>query len=652
MNIKILDSWLREYLKTKATAQKLAEVLSLTSVSVEKVEKIQEDYIYDIEVTTNRPDIMSIVGIAREAACALSQFGIDATFIPYRPKESDIKVKDSSPINIKNDSLLVHRICAIVLEINMKSSPPDIRKRLEATGIRALNNLVDVTNYIMREIGHPAHVFDYDRLDTKTLIIRKSRAGEKIVTLDGKEHVLSGEDIVADNGKDEIVDLLGVMGTANSIVREDTKRILFFIDNNVTTRIRKTSMSLAIRSEAAVLNEKGVDRELAKTALLAGIELYKEIADAIPLSPIIDIYPNKIKTVSFQVSFEKIDRVIGIQIPHKTSLQILKDLGFEVKVKEANIQVTVPTWRSEDITIEEDIIEEIARMYGYHKLPNVLPILTSAEDYETHENTFFWEKRVKDALKYWGFTECYTYSLVSEELLDGPTKHAVTLTNPLTEDLIYLRKTLVPSLLQVERENKIREKMKIFEIANVYEKKENNLPKETLMLAGIIKKREVSFYEVKGTIEQLLIDLGIKKIDFRERQSGGDGADLYIDGQYVGDIEVLEQDMIDFELNFEHILKHTSLKKTYKPIPKYPPIVEDLAIIASKKVTIGQLIEAIKAVSKLIVDVTLLDQFADTRTFHIVYQHPQNTLTSAEVSVVRKRILAQLKEKFNAKLKE
>lgn len=651
MNIKILDSWLREYLKTEATAQKLAEVLSLTSLSVDKTEKIQEDYIYDIEVTTNRPDVMSVIGIAREATAALNQFGISATFLPYQPKEKKISLKEKTSITIKNDPNLVHRICAIVLDINMKNSPLFMKKRLETTGIRSLNNVVDVTNYVMREIGHPAHAFDYDRLDTKTFIVRESKPGEQIVTLDKKRHILSGGDIVADNGKGEIIDLLGIMGTENSVVTEETKRILFFIDNSVTTRIRKTSMSLGIRSEAAILNEKGVDRELAKLALLRGIELYMEVADAKPLSQIIDIYPTKIKNQTVSVAFSKIDSMIGLQIPKKTPVAILNDLGFETKTDNKTILCLVPTWRSQDVTIEEDIIEEIARIYGYHKLPNVLPMLTRAQHYHVDKNNFFWEKRIKNALKYWGFTEVYTYSLVSEDLFDGPIDEAVTLTNPLTEDMVFMRRTIVPSLLKLTRANKTKDEIRIFEIANVYERRENTLPQETLMVAGLVKGN-VSFYEVKGIIEQLAADLGIKKIDFKEEKGAGEGSRVYIQDQYIGEIEVLEKNIIDFELNFEAILKHVSLKKTYKPISKYPPVVEDLAIIAPKKVKIGELIAAIKSVSKLIVDVTLLDRFEDTRTFHVVYHHEQNTLTTAEVAVVRKRILGHLKEKFNARLKE
>ena len=258
MNIKILDSWLRDYVKTPVTAKEIAEKLSLTSVSVERLERYHDDYIYEIEVTTNRPDLMSVVGLARETATILKHLGIKAEFIPLKLTKPNTKGL-ANLIEIKNDPKLVHRICAVVMEVQIKESPGFLKERLETSDIRSLNNLIDITNYVMRTVGHPAHVFDFDRLDTKTLTIREARNGEKIQTLDGKEYKLYGGEIIAVNDKHEIVDLLGIMGLQDSVVTKETKRILYFIDNNDKSRIRKASMSLGIRTEAAILNEKGLD---------------------------------------------------------------------------------------------------------------------------------------------------------------------------------------------------------------------------------------------------------------------------------------------------------------------------------------------------------------------------------------------------------
>lgn len=670
MNIKILDSWLREYLKTKATPGKIAEALSLTSVSVERLEKYRsssqvagwskakamtpgmverEDYIYDIEVTTNRPDLMSVVGLAREAAAVLPQFDIKAEFI--KPKLTKPKtVKEALSITIKNSPSLVNRVLAVIIEVDLKQSPQYIKERLESSGIRALNSIIDVTNYVMREIGHPTHVFDYDRLPSKKLIIREAKKGEKIKTLDGKEHVLRDGDIVADNGNGEIVDLLGIMGTENSVVANDTKRILFFLDNNEPSHIRKTSMRLGIRTEAAVLNEKGVDPELAMEALLAGIELYKEVANGKLMSDIVDIYSNKPTTKKITVSSEKINSVIGINIPIETSLEILEKLGFKTEIQGKNLSVKVPSWRNNDVNIEEDIIEEIARVYGYYKLPDVLPPLTGAEAYRESLDPFYWEKRAKNALKYLGLDEVYTYSLVSETLLECPTKEALTIANPLIEDMAFLRKTLVPSLLRVISENPNCNEIKIFELANVYLSKTNSLPKEYLALGGIVKKENVNFYEVKGIVEALLSDLGIKNLNFKERQSGGLGTDIYIDQEFLGEIEVLENNLADFELNFELILKNVSLKKVYKPIPKYPPVIEDVRISTPENVTHKQIVSLIKKESKLVYDISLIDVYEDKKTFRITYLDPTKNLTAEEVSKERQKIYSALEKELGAKI--
>lgn len=648
MNIKILDSWLREYLKSRASSKVIADLLSLTSVSVERLEKYgKNDFVYDIEITTNRPDLMSVVGIAREASTVLQQFDHPAEFIPHKVSKPP-EPKEKLPITIKNNPKLVGRITAVIMSVDLKQSPQYIKDRLEASGIRSINNLIDVTNYVMRETGHPTHVFDYDRLTTETLEIRESEKGESLITLDDKTHILKGGDIIADDGTGKIVDLLGVMGTKNSVVTDNTKRILFFIDNCDPDRIRKTSMSLNIRSEAAVLNEKGIDLELAANAMLRGIELFREIANGQLLSGIIDIYPHKPPVKKIEISEENINNIIGIKIPLKTSESILKKLGFDVTVKPNGLSVTIPSWRNNDIDIPEDIVEEIARIYGYHKLPSILPPLYGAENYQLSKDSFYWEKRIKESLKYWGFTEVYTYSMVSEDLLEGPTNQAVPIANPLTEDMTYLRKTLMPGLLQAVRDNPTKEDIKIFELANIYTPRPKDLPKETLMLAGIIKKQRISFHETKGIVEQLLNDIGIKNIIFEKGDKGGLEVNVKIGSELLGNIEVLDENISDFELNFETIKKHANLTKIYKEIPKYPPVIEDINLIVRPDITYENISSFIKSQSDIISEISLIDTYQNSKTFRIKYQDYSKTLTNEDVSKIREKILKSLKEKFNA----
>ncbi len=647
MNIKIIDSWLREFLKTKANANEIAKELSLTSVSVERVEKKGNDYIYDIEVTTNRADLMCVEGIAREASAVLPQQGTAAEYISHKsPKVEGGNI--SFPIEIINDPKLVNRIMAVVMEVEIGESPKEIKERLETSGIRSLNNVIDVTNYIMREVGHPAHVFDYDLLDTKKMIIRESKDGEELTTLDGKKYRLSGGDIVADNSRGEIIDLLGVMGTKNSVVQNSTKRILFFLDNNNPKKIRNTSMNLGIRTEAAIINEKGIDPELMEEAFKRGVELYKKIAKGKVVSKVLDIYPNKSKTHIIKVSIEKINKIIGVEVPVNKSVEILKNLGFETKKTDRYLEVVVPTVRSSEVLIEEDVIEEIARVYGYHKLPSIIPTFLNNKN-KTYLDNFFIEERIKNSLKYWGYTEVYNYSLISEDLFDGPIEKAVKIKNPLSSDMEYLRNSLIPGMLQVIENNKSRDVIKIFELSNTYQKTDL-LPQEKLMLGGILKKPNVSFFEIKGVIEVLLEDLGIKNYKFKERKDEV-GAYIHIGTDELGYIEVLSGNVLDFELSMDVIIKHATLKKIYKPIAKFPPVVEDITFVLNETSNTEEVIEEIKLQSFLISDVTLKDQYENAKTFHIVYQAPDKNLTSEDVKEIREQIIKSITNKFKAIVK-
>ena len=646
MNIKILDSWLREFLKTDAKPTDLARALSLTSVSIERIEDVAGDKLYDIEVTTNRPDLMSVSGIAREASAVLPEFGFKAEYLP--PKLTKPKDGSLARIEIKNDPKLVNRVLAIVMEVEIKPAPEKIKSRLENSDIRSLNNVIDVTNYVMRTIGHPTHVFDYDRLNTKSLLIRESKKGERIVTLDNKELELAGGDIVAQDDKGRVVDLLGVMGLANSVVTNETKRILFFVNNNDPLKMRATSMGLLLRSEAVKLNEKLLDPELAYDAFLYGIDLFQNIANGKIISPLYDIYPAKTKSNNITLSLQRLNSMIGVEIDKQKAKKILTSLGFEVIEKNDSLLTTPPSYRT-DIAIEEDLIEEIARVYGYHNLPSILPSEEKLKPYTVDE--FFWENRVKDAFKYWGFTEVYTYSMVSLKQYEEDPKEAIAIRNPLTEDHVFMRNSLVPSLLEVKRENKSAEKIKIFEIANVYSKDKANLPQQTLKLAGLVGGKTVSFFEIKGVLEQLALDLGITSLRFSKLKTGGGGASLSLGKAHLGEIEVLDEGLMDFELGFETLVKHATLKKTYTQLQKYPPILEDITIEVKEDIETGEIIELIKSQSSLVSNVSLKDKYQNNRTFHIVYQDQNKNLSNDEVGEVREKIVTSLKEKFDAKIK-
>lgn len=647
MNIQILDSFLREHIKTNATPSEISRLLSLTSVSVEKVEKLENDFLYDIEVTTNRVDLMSVIGIARELNTTLIQNGIQSEFI--EKKYPPLKTSENELLQIHVDKKLVNRVAAVIMDVEVLKSPSFMVERLEKSGIRSLNNLIDITNYIMREIGHPAHVFDYDRLGKK-ITIRESIQGETITTLDNKTYILKGGDIVAEDENGRIIDLLGIMGLENSVVTDNTKRIVLFFDNNNPKKIRKTSMGLGIRTEAAILNEKDVDPELITMTLQRGVELYAKYANGKIVGNITDIYPNKPEIKPVRVRKSKISSVIGVKIDDKTIVEILKNLSFEIKNEKDYITVTPPSFRASDIKIEEDVIEEIARIYGYDKIPNSLPPLSNKKTTTIDNNFFYWENRAKDAMKYLGFNEVYTYSMVSEDLFEGPLESAVKILNPLSTDHVYMRVTLIPSLLEVVRNNYM-ENIFIFEIANVYIKRSNDLPNEKPHFAAILKTSSKNiFFELKGVVEYIFDDLGVKSYSFKKRREGGAGADIYIEDKQIGDIELLEENLVTFELDFKSLVKYATTKKVFRPIPEYPPIIEDVRLTIKKETEYKKIIETIFSVSSLIVSADLIDEYEDKKTFRVSYQDKNKNLSNEDIAPIKGKLEKTLKEKLHAKI--
>lgn len=638
MDILIPDNWLRDYLKTKATPAELQKYLSLCGPSVERINKGRTGPVYSIEVTTNRVDSASVYGIARESAAILPRFKIPATTV--EPKLTDTKGTNIAPLEIKILPSKVNRTMAIVLDVENTQTPKWLKERLKDVGIRSLESLIDITNYVMVEIGHPTHVFDYDRIKTNKLTFREAKKGEKIKTLDGKTHTLLGGDIVIDDGTGKIIDLPGIMGTENSVVTAQTKRIIFFIDNISPVNIRKTSVSLALRTQAAAANEKGIDPELGKVAILRGLQLYKEICNAKIVSKLHDIYPNPHKPKKVYVSVDFINERLGINIPAKEVIAILTSLGFichperqrriskdsSASPQNDNLVVEIPSHRANDISIPEDIVEEIARIYGYHNLPSQL--MSGPLPERLADSPFEFEKRVKQTLQVLGAIEVYTSSLV-------PTQTGLKLKNPLGMDSEYLRKSLAPSLINVVYENRREQKaFHIFEIANEYWPRKGELPEEKMVLVGVFSP-DYPYREAKGIIEEFLREIRVPP-------------DKFI--KFLSYLE--EENILHYRFDMENLRHFSQMSAHYTPLPKYPPQVEDITIILSSHTFLGEVIEAIKKSDKRIVSVDLVDTYQDTQTLRIEYQDPEKTLTNQEVSKIREKLLRIIAKKFGARVKD
>ncbi|MBI3379217.1 phenylalanine--tRNA ligase subunit beta [Candidatus Gottesmanbacteria bacterium] len=664
MNILLPDSWLREYLKTDASPKEIKEFLSLCGPSVERIDQVDTDYVYEIEITSNRVDMASVYGIAREAAAILPRFKKGANLKTLKVRQS-IKPKISLPMQISDPQKICNRIMAIVLEVDpMKPSPDFIKDRIEKSGVRSLNNLVDITNYVMLEIGHPTHVFDYDRIKTHSFLIRKAQKNEPIITLDGKKYLLDPEDVIIDDGTGRVIDLPGIMGTENSVVNSSTRRILFFIESNNSLLIRKTSMRYGIRTVAATINEKHPDPELVKTALLRGIELYQKHAAAKVASQVIDIYPNKPTLPKIKVSTEFINDRLGVELKTQEIINILKSLSFDV-LNSTDLLITPPSFRQFDVTIPEDIVEEVARIYGYHNLPNRLmtgeiPITDKPKDLPI-------EAKIKTILKYWGYTETYHYSFVSKSLIAksglSPKDH-LRVANPLTEEIEYMRGSLVPSMLETISKNQYyKNSLKLFELAKVYIPQKGNLPLEP---SRVVIAEQTDFYKLKGTVNALLKELGMpdsklvleKNTFFHPQQSAGvtlNGDTFAMIGKLhpsLASAFSLKDDLFIASINVENLVKLANPIKHYTPIPHYPAVIEDLTLLLQPKTQIELIKSEIYKVSQLVKNVAAHDPYQNAITLRITYQDESKNLESADIKKVRELILSTLKSRYNIILKQ
>ncbi len=609
--------------------------------SVERMHTEDWEVIYDIEVTGNRPDSMSILGIAREAAAILPRFGISAKLKndPYAQKARPFEAKAGTrTLTIKTDVKLNPRWTSIVFEnVTVKPSPDWLKKKLEATGIRSLNNIIDITNYLMRSLGQPAHAFDFDAISDKpnhtTMILRASKKGEKLVTLDGKSHVLPGDDIVIENGKGRLIDLCGVMGAQNSAIKDTTKTVILFLQTYDPMHIRRTMMNLAHRSEAGGLFEKGTDPELVLPAFIQGVQMITELSGGNIASKLYDIYPKPYKLSSVSIARSKSDVYIGKHLADKEIVDILKPLGFQTKVTKEIITVSVPSFRR-DVTIDVDIIEELARIYGYHNITSTLP--DTAPPVVMPDPMLAWEEEIKIRLRDWGYTETYTYSMISEELMDTfnlDKKKAYKIANPLSSEWVYMRPSLRPSILQTIKQNvHIRDELKLFELSMIYEYRKGNLPNEKPML--LIAWTGEHFYEAKGLAEAIVTLFGISPEQLEN----------------YGSINVVETVTI-LELDVAKLALDANPQKTYIPIPKYPPSYEDLAFLLPPQTPVGPVIAVLKSAHPLVTDVSLLDQYETTTTFHITYLSPEKNLTTEDLRPIREKLIALAKQKFAATLK-
>jgi phenylalanyl-tRNA synthetase beta chain len=669
MNILIPDSWLREYIDTNATVSEIKECLSLCGPSVEKIDKISNDYIYNIEITSNRIDSVSVYGIARELVAILPQFGIKSILKKIVVPNISDKSSKILPLKVLDPDKLCNRILALVLDnIEITNSIELVQNRLIRSGLRPLNNVIDITNYVMLETGYPCHVFDYDRIKTNTMFLRYAKTNEKIVTLDNKQYNLSSSDVVIDDSTGRIIDLPGIMGCANSVVTSKTKRIVLFIEANHPLKIRHTSLKHGIRTLAASINEKNPDIYTAEITFKKAVDYLKKWASAKCASKYIDIFPSKPQIPSIKVSIKYINNKIGQQINKDKIIEYLESLNFSVECNGDIISVIPPTYRFNDIKTKDDILEEVSRIYGYFKLP---PVIMSGKIPQKTKSVLNIENNIKNALKYSNFNEIYTYSFISRKLIQKSfldINNHLKLTNPLTEDTEFMRISLIPSMLEVFSLNqKYQEILSLFEIANIYRRQINSLPIENKRLLIATNK---SLDYLKSIISIIISETGLNNYSVNYSLNNSifmipeRNADISIKGKVILNYGILnealkksfkiEKDIFLCDINYDLLIENYQPVKKYIPLSIYPQANEQLTLITNKinsVIDINNVIESIKNISKIITKIEFLETYNDQLNLRLTYHNPNSTLKNKEIKELRNKILKHIEVKFGLILK-
>jgi len=662
MNILIPHTWLLEHLDTKANPEEIQKYLSLAGPSVERIYDRESEPVYDIEVTTNRVDCMSVRGIAREAAVILPQFGVKAHLKPLKlPQVTvDHSVEDLPLPKIVNDPTVCKRIlCVTLRDVHRASTPEWMAKRLRQIEANVHDSVIDITNYVTHELGHPCHAFDYDAIMNLGGEIRVviAKPGKKFTTLDGVEYSTVGGEVVFENPKGEIIDLPAIKGTLNSSINSKTKNILFWLESLEPTKVRFASMTHAIRTVAAQLNEKDVDPNLADDVMAEAVKLYQELCQAKVASSVFDDFTNTREMKPITVTLQYIADYLGLELPSEHIVKILTDLECQAAIEGESVVVKPPTFRP-DLEIPADIVEEIARIYGYHNLPSVLmtgPIPTTAPT----DLDLPLESKIKHFLADTGWQEIYTYSLVSAVIAEASgftLEQHLKLQNPLTDDRVYLRRSLLPSLSEALANNPQYPKASVFEIAYVYHPKTKDLPDHELRLGWVSHQ---DYRHVRGMIESLAHHLFMPGLIIEPLaktlpgyQSAAAIKTTTEAGKTVelGHMGVLSNGLIGGEWLMKNVMAAQGSHPLYTPAWKTMPIVEDLTFTFPAETAIGPVLDTIKAVSALITDVQLTSIYNQNYTLSVSYQDQTENLDAATIEPIRKQVVAKIKQQFSADL--
>jgi len=674
-------------------------ILEEDAVLGEDIRKIIEfdDTIFDFEIHSNRPDLMSIIGIAREVA-AITDNKLKTPEIKI--KEEGEKIEKEISVKIEAKDLCPRYTGRVIKNIKVGESPLWLKWKLRLLGARPINNIVDITNFVMMETGQPLHAFDLDLIKGKTIIVRRSKPGETICTLDDVERQLPAESLVIADTKGAIA-LAGIMGGKYSEIDQNTKNVFLESAYFDPVNNRKSTMKFALRTEASNRFEKGIDKEIQIYALDRAADLINKIALGKISSGKIDTNKKLYQPNKIDLRMKRVNKILGQLLDKDESktknkiINILDKLEFEVvEDKGENIEVIPPSFRG-DVEREIDVIEEIARIYGYDKIRPTLFNTTIAQEGKNFRLRTV--DQIREILIGCGLNEVITYSFVSPDIFDKiriPEGHklrnAIKIKDPLIIDHSLMRTSLISSLLQIIKWNTNRqaEWVKIFEVGKIYlpyPDKPNSLPNERLIIAGAINKTgrgdiwekslSMDIFDIKGIIETVFQGLKVKNWGvvpgnhptFHPLRNGK----IIIGGEEVGIFGEIHPEVIDnyripgkvnlFEIDFENLLPNIPSDVKYRVLPRYPSVQRDLALVVREEILSEDIIKTIKSIDeKLIKKVTLFDIFKGKQigdgykslAYSVIFQAEDRTLTDQEVENTYKKIREQLITKFSAKIRE
>jgi phenylalanyl-tRNA synthetase beta chain len=646
--------------------EKLAEILTMHSFEVEGIDQSGNDFVLDIDVLPNRTDCYSHLGMAREISAILG----------LKLKEEKWKLEEDKNLKAENfASIKVFSGCQrysarIIFDAKVGESPDWIKERLEVCGIKSINNVVDITNYVMLELGQPLHAFDFEKIEGRKIVVRFAKKGEKILTLDEEKYDLNKDILVIADSKKPIA-IAGIKGGKETGISEKTKIILLESANFDPVTIRRGSIKLDLKTDASMRFSHGLDPNLAEIAINRAAYLISKISGGKVVKGILDYYPEKNFPKKVRLDSEKIESLLGIKIPKAEILKILKNLGFKVNQK---FIVEIPTFRR-DVSTQEDLIEEIGRIYGYEKIKKKFPISALVPPKKNPE--IFWENFVKDILVTLGFTEVYNYSFLSKEDVEnfGFLNEATEIENPISALYQFLRPSLIPNLIKnVQKNQNDFKEIKIFEIGKIFK---NLQPKfgrgEKKALAGILTGEK--FFEVKGVIDTLLKKMGISNFYFDFYQPTPEeskisiwqikkSAEIKIDGEEIGFLgeiskKILEKykikdKIVAFDIDFEKLAKLATEEHEYQPFSIYPAIVRDISVLVPRDVLVEEVMDVIeRTAGSLIRDIDLFDIYEEIESerkslaFHIIFQLRDRAILPDEAEEALQKIFENLEKNPN-----